>query len=153
MLFGNVLLPRVSGLIKITPNIVLNDAEVKFTFVRAPGPGGQNVNKVATAAQLRFNILHSAALSEAARRRLTTLAGNKITLHGELIIKASRYRTQERNKQDALDRLIELIRRAAVTPKKRKKTQPTFASTQRRLTKKKKHSQIKSLRSNKPNFE
>lgn len=124
----------------------MNEAEIKFTFIRAPGPGGQNVNKVATAVQLRFDVKHSPSLSEHVRTRLLMLAGKQLTRTGELVIKASRYRTQERNKQDALDRLRELLRRAAIVPKKRKKTKPTLTSVQRRLTQKKLHAKIKSLR-------
>jgi ribosome-associated protein len=137
-------------MIKITPHISLDESEIHFTFIRSPGPGGQNVNKVATAALMRFDVIHSPALPENIRTRLISLAGNKITNQGELIIKATRYRTQERNKQDAVDRLMDLIRRSAIIPKKRKKTKPTFASTQRRLEKKKQHGQIKTLRRSKP---
>jgi ribosome-associated protein len=133
--------------------ITIPESELKLTFIRAPGPGGQNVNKTATAVQLRFDVKHSPTLSEIMRARLLTLAGNKITQQGELIIKANRYRTQERNKQDALQRLQELLQRAAIIPKKRKKTKPTFASTQRRLTKKKLHAKTKALRRSKPNNE
>ena len=138
-------------MIKIAANIVLNEAEIKFAFIRAPGPGGQNVNKVATAVQLRFNVLHSPSLSDAVRTRLTALV--TLTHHGDLIIKASRYRTQERNKQDALCRLLELLRRAAIPPKKRKKTKPSFGSVQERLTKKKLHGKNKTLRHRKPSHE
>lgn len=138
-------------MIKITPNVLLNESEVKFTFIRSPGPGGQNVNKVATAVQLRFNVAHSASLPEPVRARLLTIAGKKITQQGELIIKASLYRTQQQNKQDALNRLRAMLKRAMITPKKRKKTKPTFASVQRRLTKKKLHAKNKALRSSKKN--
>lgn len=127
----------------------VKDAEIKFTFVRAPGPGGQNVNKLATAAVLRFNVLTSSSLSEETRQRLLVLAGNKINQAGDLIIKASRYRTQERNKQDALDRLLELICRSSKIIKKRKKTKPTRSSILRRLEDKKSHSRNKLLRSKK----
>jgi len=140
-------------MLKITPNIILNEAEITLNFIRAPGPGGQNVNKVATAVQLRFDVKHSPSLPAPVRTRLMTLAGNKITQQGELIIKANRHRTQERNKQDAIARLQELISRAAVAPKKRKKTKPTQASVQRRLNKKKLHAKTKSLRRNKPGIE
>lgn len=133
-------------MIEITPNIALNPAEIKLSFVASPGPGGQNVNKVATTAQLRFNVLHSPSLPESVRARLLLLIGNKLTSEGELIIKASRFRTQERNKQDALDRLIELIQRAAIIPKKRKKTKPTLASKNRRLQSKKLQGMKKTLR-------
>lgn len=132
--------------IEITKNISLNESEVTLTFIRAPGPGGQNVNKVATAVQLRFNIIHSPSLPEEVRTRLLLLAGKQVTNQGDLIIKASRFRTQERNKHDAIGRLKILIQRAAISPKKRKKTKPSYASTQRRLEKKKLHSKTKSLR-------
>lgn len=140
-------------MIKITPNIMLDESELHFTFVRSPGPGGQNVNKLATAAQLRFDVRHSPSLTETFRARLVKLALNKINQEGELIIKASRFRTQERNKQDALDRLLELLKAAAVVPKKRKKTKPTFSSVQERLVKKKLHARLKSLRRNKPSLD
>ncbi len=124
-------------MIAVTQHISLKPTEIKFTFIASPGPGGQNVNKVATAVQLRFDVLHSPSLPESVRTRLIGLLGKKLTLQGELIIKASRFRTQERNKQDALDRLCELIKRAEIPPKKRKKTKPTFASKLRRLNTKK----------------
>ena len=134
---------------KITPQINLHEYEIKFTFVTSPGPGGQNVNKVATAVQLRFDIVHSPSLPETVRARLISLLRKRVTTRGELIIKASRYRTQERNKQDALDRLCELIKRAAIPLKKRKKTTPTLASKQRRLSNKKRQGVKKTLRQNK----
>ncbi len=133
----------------VTPEISLNETEVKFSFIRAPGPGGQNVNKVATAVQLRFNVLHSGSLPDLVRNRLLSLARSKMTSKGEIIIKASRYRTQERNKQDAIERLISLLKKAAQPPKKRKKTKPSRASQERRLSTKKSHSKIKSLRQQK----
>ena len=133
--------------------LLLDESEIKLNFIRAPGPGGQNVNKVATAVQLRFNVIHSPSLPEAVRFRLQLLAGKKITRQGDLIIKASRFRTQERNKQDAINRLYELIKRAMTVPKKRLKTKPTFSSIERRLTQKKLHSKRKTLRQRKLNNE
>jgi len=130
-------------------HVSLNDAEIHYQFIRSPGPGGQNVNKLETAVQLRFNVLHSASLSDPVRERLIALLGKKLTREGDLIIKASRFRTQERNKQDALERLLEWIRRAMVPRKKRKKTQPTFASKQRRMDTKKLRGKTKVLRTRK----
>lgn len=130
----------------ITPHITLNDSEINFTYIRAPGPGGQNVNKVASAVQLRFNALKSTSLPDDTRQRLLKLMGRKITSQGELIIKATRHRTQERNKQDALERLQCIIQRAAIAPKKRKKTKPTKTSIEKRLTAKKLHGKSKMQR-------
>lgn len=126
--------------------ISLKSSEIKLSYITSPGPGGQNVNKVATAVQLRFNVLHSTSLPDEIRLRLILLLGKKLTNQGDLIIKASRYRTQERNKADALDRLSWFIQRAATKPKKRKKTKPTLASQKRRQQNKKLHSGKKSLR-------
>jgi ribosome-associated protein len=133
-------------MIEITPQIFLHESELKFAFIASPGPGGQNVNKVATAVQLRFNVIHSTTLPDDVRARLIVLLGKRLTTQGDLIIKASRYRTQERNKQDALDRLLDMIISVAIPPKKRKKTRPTFASKQRRLAGKKMQSKKKMLR-------
>jgi ribosome-associated protein len=136
-------------MIEITATISLQDSEIQLNFIRAPGPGGQNVNKLATAVQLRFDALHSPSLPEDVRLRLLTFAGKKLTLQGEIILKASRYRTQERNKQDALDRLREIIKRAANLPKKRKKTKPSVTVVKKRLAKKKLHARNKALRRSK----
>jgi len=122
--------------------------EIEFSFIRSPGPGGQHVNKVATAVQLRFNVLRSQFLLEPTRARLLSLPG--ITKQGEIMIKASCYRTQERNKQDALNRLYNLLKHASTVPKKRKKTKPSHASQTRRLNSKTLHGKNKSLRSDKP---
>jgi ribosome-associated protein len=138
-------------LLVITAHLSIEDAEIKFEFIRSPGPGGQNVNKVATAVLLRFNIPESSLPLDVRERLLTQLA-SRLTLKGDLLIKATSFRTQERNKQDALNRLQTILARAAVPPKKRKKTKPTFSSKQRRLDEKKKASKNKSLRSNK-NFD
>lgn len=133
-------------MIRINPNISLQDEEVQIVFVRSGGPGGQNVNKVATAAQLRFDAAHSPALAPAVQARLASLAGRKMTAEGVLIIEASRHRTQNRNRQEAIDRLVELIARAAVAPKRRRKTAPTASSRRRRIEAKKRRSEVKSLR-------
>jgi ribosome-associated protein len=132
--------------IHITAHIALQDDEVQFSFIRASGPGGQNVNKVATAAQMRFDIAHSPSLPDEVRTRLLKLAGSRATLQGELIIKASRHRTQERNKQDALSQLKSLIIQATIRPKTRRKTRPTYSSVQKRLESKKLQGKKKSLR-------
>jgi len=140
-------------MIQVTRNIVLSEDELQVNFVRASGPGGQNVNKVATAVQLRFDAAGSPSLSSEVRERLLRLAGNRATEDGEIIIDARRHRTQERNRQDAVDRLVELIRRAAVRPKKRRATRPTRASRERRLDQKRKRSAVKRTRSRKPSLD
>ncbi len=132
-------------------NIKLQPSELEFSFIRSPGPGGQNVNKVATAVLLRFNVMNSPSLPEAVRERLIALLSTKITTQGDLLIKATRYRTQERNKEDAVERLQTLLKRAAKVPKKRKKTRPTRASKERRLANKKLQGKTKALRRCKPN--
>lgn len=124
-------------MLRITPAIWLDMNEITITYVRSPGPGGQNVNKLATAALLRFNIRTSAALTDTVRERLLHILSSRLTLDGDLIIKATRFRTQERNRQDALDRLVDILQRAATPPKPRKKTKPTRASIQKRLDSKK----------------
>ncbi|MDO9567589.1 MAG: alternative ribosome rescue aminoacyl-tRNA hydrolase ArfB [Candidatus Desulfaltia sp.] len=133
-------------MIYITPDIQISENELKFRFIRASGPGGQNVNKVSTAVQLRFDVRNSASFSDQVRYRLTMLSGRRITEHGILIIEARRFRTQEGNRQDAIDRLIKLIQKAAEKPKPRIKTKPSRASRQRLLTAKKRRSRIKLMR-------
>lgn len=136
-------------MIKITENISISETEIKIIFITSPGPGGQNVNKVATAVQLRFNVKYSPSLQEDLRQRLLLMLRSRLTNQGDLLIKASRHRTQERNKKDALDRFVSLIKRAAIPPKKRKKTKPTFGSIQRRIANKKTQGRKKVLRQKK----
>jgi ribosome-associated protein len=137
-------------MIRITDHIRIGEDELEERFIRASGPGGQNVNKLNTAVQLRFDVRHSSALRDDVRARLEQLAGQRLTNEGVLVITAQRHRTQERNRQDALDRLIELIRRAAIAPKPRRPTKPTKGSKERRLQGKKQRSTIKGLRRDKP---
>jgi ribosome-associated protein len=133
-------------MIKVTKNIVIPQDEVEVEFVRGSGPGGQHVNKAATAVQLRFDVANSPSLPDDVRQRLVELAGNQVTKEGVLIIDARRYRSQRRNRQDAVNRLVKLIRRAARKPKARRKTKPTRASIERRLRNKRRRSEIKRLR-------
>jgi len=133
-------------MIHITRTITIDESEIQEYFVRASGPGGQNVNKVATTVQLRFDVANSRSLPEEVRTRLTSLAGNRITEDGILIIDARRFRTQSRNREDAIARLVELIRNAAQRPKIRRKTRPTLASKIRRLESKHRVAESKRLR-------
>lgn len=133
-------------MIVITPGIALPDHELEFRFVRASGPGGQNVNKVATAVQLRFDVHNSPSLPETVKTRLRTLAGRRLSSDGVLVIDARRHRTQERNRDDATRRLAELIRAAATRPAVRIPTRPTRASKQRRMNDKRRAGTRKRLR-------
>lgn len=137
-------------MIRITPVIAIGDDEIAESFTRASGPGGQNVNKVETAVQLRFDVNNSPSLSEEVKARLARLAGSRLTNDSVLVIVAQRYRTRERNRADALERLIDLIRRAAERPKPRKPTKPTAAAKRRRLESKKRRSTVKALRQARP---
>ncbi|MGA8227439.1 MAG: alternative ribosome rescue aminoacyl-tRNA hydrolase ArfB [Xanthobacteraceae bacterium] len=140
-------------MIRITDQISIDESELTETFVRASGPGGQNVNKLATAVQLRFDVRHSPSLPTDVRARVAVLAGRRLTQDGVLVIIAQRHRTQERNREDARERLIELIRQAAVPPKRRRPTRPTAASHERRIESKKRRSGVKRLRGTKPSFD
>ncbi len=133
-------------MIKVTPTIVLDDNELHFQFVRSSGPGGQNVNKVATAVQLRFDVISSPSLPPGVRARLLRIAGKKLTGAGTLIIDARRFRTQEGNRRDAIDRLVILIRKAAAVPKARRKTTPSPAARRRRMEAKQQRGQTKRTR-------
>jgi len=133
-------------MIKVTKTIAIPERELQEEFVRASGPGGQNVNKVATAVKLRFDAAHSPSLPEGVRDRLIRLAGRRMTEEGVIIIDARRFRSQERNRQDARERLVALIRKAAVSPKARRKTHPPAASKKRRLEGKRRRGHIKRTR-------
>lgn len=135
-------------MIFITPQIAIQESELHFDAVQASGPGGQNVNKVATAIQLRYDVAHSPALSEDVRQRLLKLAGKRINSEGVLVIEAKQHRTQEQNRQEAVTRLIALVNKAAQRPTVRHKTRPSFASRQRRLENKRRRSELKRLRQN-----
>jgi len=140
-------------MIRVTAQISLPEHEIGEEFVRASGPGGQNVNKLSTAVKLRFDVRRSPSLPDDVRARLERLAGSRLTRDGVLIITAQRHRTQARNRQDAVDRLVELIRRAAIAPIKRRPTRPTAGSRERRIEGKKRRAGIKRLRRAKPSFD
>ena len=132
-------------MIEITPFLQIDERELQIDFVRASGPGGQNVNKVATAAQLHFDV-RASSLPEEVKERLTQLAGKRITSEGMLLIEARRFRAQEQNREDAIQRFVELVRKALVKPKARKKTKPTRASKEVRIKEKKRRGEIKKMR-------
>ncbi|HEU6442753.1 MAG TPA: alternative ribosome rescue aminoacyl-tRNA hydrolase ArfB [Microvirga sp.] len=140
-------------MIQVTNSIALDEAELQESFIRASGPGGQNVNKVESAVQLRFDVRNSPSLPEDVKARLERIAGKRLTNEGVLIITAQRFRTQERNREDAVGRLVELIRQATERPKPRRPTRPTLASKKRRLEAKGRRSEIKKGRTAKPVFE
>ena len=133
-------------MIRVTPEISLDEKELEFEFVRSSGPGGQNVNKVSTAVQLRFDVRNSPNLKHDVKERIVKLAGRKITRDGVLIIHAYSFRSQEKNRRDAIRRLSEIITEASRAPRARKKTKPTLASKTKRLESKRKRSMLKEMR-------
>jgi len=133
-------------MIEVACGVSIREDELRESFLRASGPGGQNVNKLSTAVQLRFDVRRSPSLPDDVRARLERLAGSRLTGEGVLIIVAQRHRTQERNREDARERLVDLIRRAAVAPTPRRPTKPTLASKRRRLDSKARRGRVKSLR-------
>ncbi|HEX3416525.1 MAG TPA: alternative ribosome rescue aminoacyl-tRNA hydrolase ArfB [Stellaceae bacterium] len=137
-------------LIPINCHLFLDDSEIEESFARASGPGGQNVNKVSSAVQLRFDLSGSRSLPQGVRERLARLAGHRLTRDGVIVIIAQRYRTQERNRQDALDRLVALIRRAAEPPTPRRPTKPSRAAKERRLRAKSRRATVKQQRRTAP---
>ena len=140
-------------MIRVTNTVSIDERELEERFVRSSGPGGQNVNKVSTAVELRFDVRNSATLSDGVKSRLTRLAGCRMTDDGVLVIRAERFRTQDRNRDDARERLVELIRQATHVPKHRVATKPTRASKERRLEGKGKRAVVKKLRSSRPDFD
>jgi ribosome-associated protein len=135
-------------MIAITPSVQIDERELEIDYVRSSGPGGQNVNKVATAAQLRFDV-RASSLPEEVKARLIQLAGKRITAEGKLLIEAKRYRTQEQNREDAIQRFAELVRKSLVPPKARRKTKPSQAAKEQRLQAKRRRGEIKKIRQSK----
>ena len=133
-------------MIEITPSLQLDENELQFDFIRAAGPGGQNVNKVATAAQLRWDVRATAALTPEVKERLIKLAGSRVTEEGILIIEARRFRTQEQNRLDAIQRLVALVQKALVEPKQRKKMRPSVTASAARVDEKKRRGAVKRTR-------
>jgi ribosome-associated protein len=134
-------------MIRVTDSISLHENEIQLDFIRSSGPGGQNVNKVSSAVQLRFDTTASSALTDEIRSRLKQLSGRRMTAEGILIIEARRYRTQDRNREDAIDRLVALIRKATEKPRQRRRSKPPAAAKQKRLTAKRQRGEIKRRRS------
>ena len=140
-------------MIRVTDTISLDESEIEESFVRSSGPGGQNVNKLSTAVQLRFDVRRSQSLPNDVAIRLMALGGRRITKDGVLVLIAQSHRTQERNRADAMERLVALIKEAAVKPIPRRATKPTKASKQRRIEGKKRRSGIKDMRRSKPSWD
>ena len=137
-------------MLQITPWLAIDERELEESFIRSSGPGGQNVNKLSTAVQLRFDVRRSPSLPEAVRQRLERLAGSRLTQDGVLVLTAQRFRTQDRNRQDAVDRLVALVRQAAEPPVPRRPTRPSLGSKQRRLESKSRRGLTKLLRRDRP---
>ncbi len=140
-------------MIRVTARIAIDEREIEESFLRASGPGGQNVNKLATAVQLRFDVRRSPSLPAQVRARLERLAGARLTRDGVLVITAQRYRSQARNREDARERLVALICRAAIRPRPRRPTRPSAASRERRIEAKKRRAGLKRLRGIGPTFD
>ena len=133
-------------MIQVTPDIAIDENEIQEEFIRASGPGGQNVNRVASAVKLRFDVIHCSSLPEDVKKRLLRLGGKRVTKDGVVVIHARRYRTQEKNRQDALGRLVALIQKATAKPKARHRTSPPHESKERRLQNKQRRAGIKRQR-------
>jgi len=140
----------VSGVIEITPTLALDERELVFRFVQSEGPGGQNVNKVATSVELRFDATHTSSLPAEVSQRLVRLAGKRVTEQGVVVITARRYRTQDANRQDAIRRLVKLIQQALVPPNQRRATRPSGAARAERLADKKRRGAVKQTRRSRP---